>query len=398
MNKWLQSVVVAGVVIGLGAGGWAVATNNRKIEARASVAELMSDSDTSGFARAYTPRDFKFPQDHGPHNEFQTEWWYYTGNVADANGRHFGYQFTIFRRAIAAEANANPIAANSFTSNQVYFAHFAITDSGAGKHSAFERFSRSGGNLAGAIAAPFHVFIEDWSVQSSMSTGGAEAVEIKAKDSRNGGEYAIQLNLNASKPLALHGERGLSAKSNLLGNASYYYSFTRMATTGKISTPSGTFEVRGDSWMDREWSTSALSANTAGWDWFSVQLGDQREVMLYLLRLKDGSIDSVSKGTLIEADGSTHNLKLEDFKVDVLDRWRSPHNNADYPMRWRLSIPSAGILIELTPRIKDQEMADISTVYWEGAVTLAGTSNGKTVNGVGYVEMTGYQAGLNRRL
>lgn len=397
MNKWLQGAVLLSVAVGLAAGGWAVATSNRKIEAKASIAELMSNSDTSGYTRAFTPRELKFPQDHGPHNDFQTEWWYYTGNLTDAKGRHFGYQFTIFRRAIAPPSTPTP-SDNGFTSNQVYFAHFAITDSGANKHTAFERFSRAGGNLAGANAMPFHVFIEDWAISTAMGIGGAEGVEIKAKDTRSGGQYAIHLNLSASKPMVLHGDRGLSAKSNLPGNASYYYSFTRMATTGKITTPSGTFDVRGDSWMDREWSTSALSNETEGWDWFSVQLDDRREVMLYLLRLKNGGVDAVSKGTLVEADGSTRALKLSDFQVEVLDRWRSPHNNAEYPMRWRVRIPSANVDIELTPRVKDQEMHDISTVYWEGAVTLNGTSNGKSVTGVGYVEMTGYQAGMNRRL
>jgi predicted secreted hydrolase len=404
MKNIVKWILVFVVLISLIGGGWWTVSSTGKTETRASVAQLLSDTNTSGFARAFEPRTFNFPQDHGAHPEFQTEWWYYTGNLVSASGgkeRRFGYQFTIFRRALAPQtqgATRQTQEGTTFATQQLYFAHFAITDADLNQHASFERFSRAAAGLADAQAIPFKVFIEDWTIADLNNDGNAEQVTIKANARRNNDLFAIDLTLRNLKPMVLHGDRGLSAKSSVPGNASYYYSFTRMETSGKITTPSGTFDVQGNSWMDREWSTSALSADTEGWDWFALQLDDNREVMVYLLRHKDGSFDAASKGTLVEPDGTSRMIKLDQFKIDVLERWRSPHNGADYPIRWRVTIPSADISLEITPMIKDQEMKDVSTVYWEGAVTMSGKSNGKAVTGKGYIEMTGYQEGLNRRL
>jgi predicted secreted hydrolase len=357
-------------------------------EVSAVLDALRRDENTDRFARALEPRDFVFPEDHGPHDDYQTEWWYYTGNLFTAEGRHFGYQFTLFRRALLPPDEQAAVAARSsdLAFSQLYFAHFAITDSGANEHVAFERYSRNAAGLAGAQAEPFRAFIEDWTVETTDGTG-AEAVRIRAQQDG----YAIDLDLTMSKPIVLHGDRGLSAKSREPGNASYYYSMTRMATQGKVTTPQGAVEVTGNSWLDREWSTSVLSENTEGWDWFAVQLEDNREVMYFQLREKGTGGIVFDKGTYVAADGASTLIPSGGANIEVLERWTSPHSGAEYPVKWRMTIPEHELDLTITPRFNDQEM-NLSQRYWEGAVTIEGTSAGQPIRGVGYVEMTGYGA------
>lgn len=395
MKKGLQILVSGVVVVVLVSTSWFVLRplTAPPSETRATLDGLRADEDTSKFARAFEPREFQFPADHGPHNDFQTEWWYYTGNLFDQSGRHFGYQLTFFRRAIAppdqqAQIEARP---SNFAFDQIYFAHFAVTDSAANEHVSFEKYSRSAAGLAGASSPPFRVFVEDWSAVTTLETGGAEAVRLSARN----GETSIELDLSTSKPTVFQGERGLSRKSDVAGNASYYYSMTRMATKGRVTTKSGTFDVTGESWLDREWSTSALDNDTEGWDWFALQLDNQREVMFYQLRMTAGASSPVSQGTFVDVNGETTPLARDDVQIQVLDRWTSPDSGATYPVKWRFAIPKLGLDLELTPRVKDQEMK-LTQRYWEGAVTINGTSNGTPVGGVGYVELTGYgESGQN---
>lgn len=358
-------------------------------ETRASLDGLRPNVNTDKFARALEPRTFVFPQDHGPHNDFQLEWWYYTGNLADASGRHFGYQLTFFRNALVPPDQQPAVKARSsdLAFTQVYFAHFAITDGSANAHVAFEKWSRGAGGLAGAQAQPFNVFVEDWSAITTMGTGSAEAVQLNARD----GSYSLTLDLTSSKPIVLHGDRGLSQKSNERGNASYYYSMTRMATQGEITTPQGTFKVTGNSWLDREWSTSLLGENTGGWDWFSLQFDDNREMMYFKLREKGSDKIVFDKGTFVQADGASELMPGGSAQISVLDTWTSPDSGVTYPAKWRIVAPAHQLDVEITPRIPDQEM-DLSQRYWEGAVTFKGTLAGKPVAGVGYVELTGYGA------
>jgi predicted secreted hydrolase len=380
----LLLAVIAAVV-------FALRTPNQPGEVQATLVGLETKEDTSRFARATQVRPFEFPEDHGPHNDFQTEWWYYTGNLQDAQGNHFGYQFTIFRRAIAPGLPvAVDSASSNFSASQIYFAHFAVTDSSANEHVAFEKYSRGAAGLAGATAQPFYVFIEDWSIQTQMGTGSAESVQIKAAK----GDIAIELNLQATKPVVLQGDRGLSPKSTEPGNASYYYSFTRMATQGRVTTKRGIFEVTGDSWMDREWSTIALGEAAVGWDWFAIQLEDGRDLKVFQIRNKDGSLDPVSSGKIVEQDGQTYDIQLPDMKLETIETWRSPDSNIIYPVRWRVSLPQLQLQLEVSARIPDQEMK-LSQNYWEGAVSVTGTQNGQPVRGVGYLEMTGYGESYN---
>jgi predicted secreted hydrolase len=389
MSKYVRLLMGVGFIAALAVGGWFLLRDQTATQARATVIGLTPESATPSpdFARAYTPRDFVFPQDHGPHPDFQTEWWYYTGNLADAQGRQFGYQLTFFRRALVPPKDM-PVRQSDLASGQLYFAHFALTDENAGQHVAFEKFSRGAGGLAGATAAPYRVFVEDWAV-TGLTTQG-DAVQLVA----HSGAYSITLDLKSAKPPVAQGERGLSAKSDTPGNASYYYSFTRMDTTGTLSSADSTFTVSGLSWMDQEWSTSALGPKAQGWDWFSLQLSDERELMLFQVRNADGSIDPVSGGTLVLPDGSTRRLTRDEVKLEVLERWHSPTSGADYPVRWRVTIADLSTVLEVSARIKPQEN-ELSVVYWEGAMTLQGQSDGKPVSGAGYVELTGYSASLN---
>jgi len=350
------------------------------IRAELSVSDALSVGSVEGFARAVGTREFSFPDDHGPHPEYKIEWWYYTGNLDSTEGRHFGFQLTFFRIALAPEPAERESA---WAASNVYTAHFALTDVEGNRFYSFERFSRDGLSLAGAEAQPFRVWLESWSAEGS--DGDMFPMRLQVAE----GEIAIDLTLENAKPLVLHGNGGLSQKSAGAGNASYYYSMTRLLTSGTVRIGEKSFEVGGVSWMDREWSSAALSDEQVGWDWFALQLSDGREIMFYQLRLRDGSIDPFSAGTLINADGSTQALSLDDVQIEVLDNWKSGIDGTAYPSRWRVRIPSASLDLEVTPYIKNQEM-DVSVRYWEGAVRIRGTSDGEPISGNGYVELTGY--------
>lgn len=336
--------------------------------------------DLSGYARALAPRAFRFPDDHGPHPEFQTEWWYYTGHLEAEDGRPFAFQLTFFRRALTPQPAAR---ASALAADQIYFAHFALTDVAGGAHTFAERFSRGAGGLAGASGRPFQVWLEDWRAEALDAEGSV--VRLRAAE----GELSIDLTLEALKPVVAHGDRGLSAKSEASGNASYYLSFTHLRTRGEITLAGQRLAVAGESWFDHEWSTSALGPQAVGWDWFSLQLSDGRELMVYQIRRADGSLESVSQGTLVEPDGATVRLALEDVRIDVLESWTSAESGAVYPARWRVRVERADIDLMLEPVLADQEMR-LSLTYWEGAVRLRGTSAGRAVEGRGFVELTGY--------
>ena len=353
------------------------------VSASVSVAEAMSGSDTSGYARAVQVREFRFPQDHGPHPDFKTEWWYYTGNLHDAAGRRFGFQFTIFRTALSPRV---PERTSDWASNQLYMGHFALSDIAGGQHHAFERFSRDARGLAGAQEEPFRVWLEDWAVEAAGSGSDLEMPRTRLYAAEAG--IVLDLNLRNTKPPALQGRQGLSQKGPEPGNASYYYSFTRLEAAGNLRQGENTFEVEGLAWMDREWSTSALGAEQVGWDWFSLQLSDNSELMYYQLRKRDGSADRFSKGLLHHADGTAEVITREDVTLEVLDSWESPLGGR-YPARWRLNLPEKHVSLEITPLIADQEL-NVSVRYWEGAVDVRGNIGEKQVDGSGYVELTGY--------
>lgn len=377
----MRRVLLMGLIAGAAIGGLLWARAMTPATSAAPVLRFDGGGDVSGFARATVPREFRFPQDHGPHIDFQTEWWYYTGNLVAEGGGHVGYQLTFFRRGLSPGRLTG--RDSGFATNQVYFAHFAITDVGANRHREAERFSRGAAGLAGATGEPFGVWLEDWKAEAMNPDGSA--VRLVARE----GDMSLDLTVRAEKSIVAHGDGGLSPKSEAPGNASYYLSYTRMATQGRVTLNGETSEVSGVSWFDHEWSTSALGPNAVGWDWFSLQLSDGRELMFFRIRQQDGSIEPVSGGTLVEPDGRTIRLAGSDVQIEERSRWHSQASGGDYPARWRISVPSADMELTVEPWIADQEMR-VSFVYWEGAVRLAGASRGESVTGNGYVEMTGY--------
>lgn len=356
-----------------------------------SVASALQTTDDRGYDRAFAPREFHFPADHGPHPWFRTEWWYYTGNLSTRQGRRLGFQLTFFRSALAPHATAR---ASAWATSQAWLAHFTVSDvdggdgGDSGRFLSFERWSRGSLGLAGAKAEPFQVWLERWSATASITARPTPPMRLRA--AQDGA--AIDLVLQPGKPPVLQGDRGLSQKGPKPGNASYYYSLTRMPAAGTVRLGGDSFQVSGLAWMDREWSTSSLAEDEVGWDWFALQLDDGTDLMLYQLRRRDGSADPRSSGTLVGPGGESRPFKLADFRLESLGRWRSPRSGAAYPAHWRVRIPSEELELDISPLLADQEL-DVSFRYWEGAVAIAGRHRGRPVRGQGYVEMTGYNQG-----
>lgn len=348
-----------------------------------SLSKAMGDVEEENFSKAIDKREFILPIDHGPHPDFRTEWWYFTGNLVSDEGREFGYQFTIFRTALTKN---KPKRNSDWNSNQIYMAHFAVTDISNNKFYFDERFSREGNNLAGAQINPLKVWLQDWQIiqVDEKFFFNLPRINLKAKTD----EAEINFRVEALKPLVLQGDSGLSQKGKDHGNASYYYSYTRLDTEGKIVLNKEAFEVTGFSWMDREWSTSALSEDQAGWDWFALQLGDSSEIMYYQMRKMDGTPDVYSKGIMVDKNGSYKLIKREHVYLEVTDYWESPFG-VEYPSGWKIDIPDENIKLEITPVVKNQLM-DVSISYWEGTVIIEGMKDKEKLDGRGYVELTGY--------
>jgi predicted secreted hydrolase len=344
------------------------------------VSEAMGSRSDEGYARALAPRPFGFPEDHGPHAGFRTEWWYWTGNLETKDGRAFGYQLTMFRSALAPTA---PERESAWAARQVYMAHFTLTDVQTGRFYPFEKFAREAQGLAGAEGSPWRVWVEDWEAKSAGAAFSPLTLSARA------GEVALQLTLEEGKAPVLQGERGLSQKGREPGNASYYYSLTRMPSRGHVTVAGERFAVRGESWMDREWSTSALSGGQVGWDWFALQLSDGSELMYYQLRGKGGAVDPLSAGVLVSPSGEVTRLDRESLQLEVLSQWESPRGGVRYPAKWRVRIPQQQLQLTVSPRVADQELP-LSVRYWEGAVGVEGTRAEAALRGRGYVELTGY--------
>lgn len=367
-----------------------------------SPTEALRGDTLDGFARALGPRPFVFPRDHGPHPAFATEWWYFTGNLESAAGDHYGYQLTFFRKALAPPGTSLPTG-SSWTSRQLFLAHFALTDAAGRRFYAAERFGREGLGLAGAVAGegtPFRVWLDDWQattdpeLPSPPDPDQLTPLRLRARDRHAGEHFAIDLVLTTGKPTVLHGDAGWSRKGTSPGNASYYYTRPRMPTRGTLRLGERTVSVTGASWLDREWSTSLLEASQVGWDWFGLQLDDGRELMAFRLREDSGQVSSASHGTLIEADGTTRHLTRDDVVLTVLDSWTN-RRGVTYPAGWRLEVPEHELALEISPWLADQELV-LGFRYWEGAVRIRGKAGERAVGGNGYVELVGYDDGETR--
>ena len=358
-----------------------------------TVAEALggSDADAAGFARATVVPALQFPQDHAAHPAFRTEWWYVTGNLADAQGARFGVQLVFFRQALAPRDPAAPPRPSELAATEMVLAHAAITDVGGRRFFAEERLARAAAGL-GTVStecgpeAPFRVACADWTAAAATGGDGFLPLALHAQ----GDAFAFDLRVEPGKPLVLQGDRGLSQKSDQPGNASIYYSLTRLPIAGAIVVAGVRHDVRGEAWIDREWSTSALGADQVGWDWFSLQLDDRSEVMWYQLRRRDGSIDAWSRGCVVAADGTVTRLQPQQVTATPDGAWTASDGAARYPARWRLQGTGADAFdLAVEPLLPDQELR-VAVRYWEGAVGVRGTRSGRAVAGHGYLEMTGY--------
>ena len=335
------------------------------------------------FLEASGVRDFRFPNDHADHPGFRTEWWYYTGNLVGTDKRAFGFQLTFFRVQIKPE---NISTGSPWRSNQLYFAHFTVSDMKAGRFLMAEKAGRGTLGISG-VSLDCHrirVFLHGWEavIQGKVHHLRAE-----------GDNFSIDLELVSEKPPVLHGEKGLSRKGAGEGQASYYYSLTRMRSQGVLKLGSDRFQVSGLCWMDHEFSSSALSEDQTGWDWMGLQLSNNQELMVYVLRHRDGSIDPCSSGTLIRSDGTSAHLPKEAFSIKPTDSWTSKESGTTYPSGWRVKVFPRDMNLSVRPRLRDQELiTDQSTkvTYWEGSVQVDGTAAGGRGAGSGYAELTGY--------
>jgi predicted secreted hydrolase len=342
---------------------------------------FLSAEPPSGFARATEPRTFSFPADHGAHEGYRTEWWYFTGNLTGSSGNAYGFEVTFFKIALPVDGAARD---SRFATDTIWMAHFALTDVAAATFVADERLSRGALGLAGAELEPFRVWVEDWSVEGDFRT--AQRMKLQAASAA----AAIDIELSGFGRIVLQGEHGLDRKGPEPGNASYYYSAPRLGVTGEVRSGNrAAEEVTGTAWMDREWGTSALSEGVRGWDWFALQLDDGRDLMFYRLRRDDGDASPFSSGTLTDETGAVRRLDAEDVELEITKLWQSPASWVTYPVAWRMQVPDVGLDLAITPRILDQELR-LSVRYWEGAVEVAGRSPAGEIRGLGYLELAGY--------
>lgn len=352
--------------------------------------------------KAIDMRTWSFPGDHGSHQEYKTEWWYFTGNLTDERGNRYGYQLTFFRQGIenSQALGSDPRKNNPWSVRNIYFAHFALTEV---KNNFFRHFtitSHAGPGLAHADTKGLDLWVLNWSAKMKTISPEKmpflkEVINLRARHK----DIEINLELNPGKEAVLHGKNGISRKGPEKGQSSYYYSFTDLKTKGSIKTGSSKefINVKGVSWFDHEFGSNQLTSEQTGWDWFGIRLSDGRDLMVYFLRKKDGSIEATSSGTLVEKNGSSRYIGLADIEVKILEKWKSPKTGSTYPGKWHIRIPSVQIDLILSPQIADQELiteVPVNITYWEGAVEGKGTSGGKPVVVEGYVELTGYSGSI----
>jgi predicted secreted hydrolase len=331
-------------------------------------------------------REFAFPRDHGAHPDYKTEWWYFVGHLKSRQGESVGYQLTFFRVALR---QPDPRARSAWSLHTVYFAHLAVSDPARDTFVFREKAGRGALGLSGAQTGRLKVWIDAWQVEQV-----GEDLRLTARD----GNLGLALTLRPGKPPALHGEGGFSRKAARFPAASYYYSLPRLETRGQLTVAGRTLDVTGLSWMDHEFFTGAAAPGQVGWDWFALQLSDGWDLMLYLLRQRDGTVDPASSGSLIDPQGRVRHLTLSEVQVKATGAWKSPHSRATYPAGWEIVLP--GYRLTLTPTMADQELRTgppARVTYWEGGVRVQGHRDGQPVTGQGYVELTGYAGTLGAR-
>lgn len=327
-----------------------------------------------GFDRAEVIREFVFPDDHGAHPSFKTEWWYLTANLRGENEEEFGVQFTLFRHALS----RLPQGKSAWQSGQIYMAHIALTDVNGKRHWHDQRLSRGHPESAGVEIAPkFRAFLENWELSGEVAD--PVSLNLTANSARG---FRMQLRLRQTQPILLQGDQGLSAKG--AGQASYYYSFPSMAVTGEVGMDEQVYTVQGKAWLDREWSTSVLNDAQSGWDWFALHFDDGAEATLFNLRRHDCSLDPYNQALHLDANGARTDYEAEEFSLRPLRFWMD-EDGTSWPVSWNLRLANASY--ELKALVDDQVM-DTGIRYWEGAV---GVFKDSVRIGSGYMELTGYE-------
>jgi predicted secreted hydrolase len=337
----------------------------------------------SQYAVALPGYRYEFPRDHFAHPEYQTEWWYYTGNVASSDGHRFGFELTFFRQSTNLEAKKG-----AWDVRDLYLAHLALSDLGGGHFYHAERTNRAGPGIAGVSASDARIWNGNWQIQWDGDQQALQAIDPR---------FDLHLNLKSEKPPVIQGENGVSQKAAGAGHASHYISLTRLATAGTITLGGKSIQVSGLAWMDHEFFTHQLERDQIGWDWFSVQLSDNTELMLFRIRRRDGSVDPFSAATFVDASGKSTHLRAADISLQPDGAtWTSPVTKATYPIQWKIAVPKLGLDLGVKTTLPSQELVGgpgngtLTPSYWEGSVTYDGTREGAKIQGVGYLEMTGY--------
>ncbi|MEA2175315.1 MAG: hypothetical protein QOD00_2907 [Blastocatellia bacterium] len=327
----------------------------------------------------------QLPRDLYAHREAQTEWWYYTGHLRTLSGLRFGFELVFFKRRT--DLDRFGIVPLRLIANPLYLAHFAITDESR-KSFRYEHRKSTGGAFdlpARASEARYDLRLGNWTVREA---NGAHILRATMGD-----DLIFEATLKNTKPAVLNGHEGVGVSFKDEGEASRYFSLTRMEASGRITWHGATEEFKGHAWMDREFGTWRTTDNQKGWDWFSVQLETGAEVMVYHLRDAAGRPAPFSSGTFVDAGGKWAHLTREDFSLGVLGQWRSPRTGATYPSGWRLRVPRFGVDVMVQPVIQDQELDTRGTtmiVYWEGACAVRGRQGNEQAEGRAYVELVGY--------
>ena len=386
VKKGLPAVLVLLAIAGssLSAAGCGSSENIQK-EERIDVISALSGSVDSGYDIADKEIEFSFPRDHGPHETFRNEWWYFTGNLYDDTDRQFGYQLTFFRIALTPRETGR---SSNWAAGQVYMAHLAISDVQNREFHAFEIINRDSLGLTGFDENAFRINVEDWYLAGQDD--GAFPWRLYAAKER----IELSLEVTPVKNIVLQGENGLSRKCLDGTNASYYYSITRLSTEGHIEIDGEKYDVSGLSWLDREWSTSALSEDQAGWDWFSLQFDDSTDIVYFQLRYRDGSVYPYNEGLIVNPDGSVTRLRTGDIALEAQKYWQSPLGGL-YPVEWEAEILPLGKTVLLKAVFDEQEL-DLSTRYWEGAINIHDREDPADIIGQGYMELTGYAEASRR--
>jgi predicted secreted hydrolase len=336
-----------------------------------------------GFEVALPGRVTSFPRDHAAHPAFQTEWWSYTGHVRTADGEEYGYQLTFFQRRV--DDGSLLSAPSQWSPQHLYTAHFAISDKQRKRLIFAEKSNRPTQGNAGADEERLHVWNDDWHAEV---LGPYHHLQAAMEG------FAINLILAPEKPPVIHGTHGVFQKGPAKGNASHYYSLTRLRTDGYLHVRGVAHAVTGSSWMDHEFGTSQLGPTQVGWELMCLQLDNHSELMVYRLRHEDGRIDVNSGATLVYPDARTERLNKDQLEVVALGQWTSPRSGVVYPQGWEVRAPTAGIQLRITPTFADHELdtkTSTRVVYWEGKVLVEGADHGQPVGGVGYVELVGYK-------